>query len=87
LGSEYQPEPVSQEQHLSRHSQATAEAPADSLRSSEASEPREQDASPEHSLAAIRTRLTCCLKSRANPQPDWELLLEQTEDFAEVQLR
>jgi len=75
-----------QEPHLSRHSQATAEAPIDSLRSLEATDPRARDPSPEVSLATSRAGLIRCLKSRVN-EPDWELLLQHTEYYAAVEIR
>ena len=72
-----------QEQHLSRHSQATAEAPT--------SEPCPLEETPAlEPLSAVRARLLSCLRSRLPHRthpPDWELLLEQTEDFADIEIR
>src|SRR5947209_19354412 len=59
--------------------------PTDSPRSLEAPEASERDASPELSLLALRARLIGCLKSRVN-EPDWQLLLQQTEYFADVEI-
>ena len=72
-------------QHLSGDSQA-GEAPTETLRSLEATEPRQPDASPEPALAAIRARLIRCLISSVN-KPDWQLLLKKTAEFAYIEIR
>jgi len=100
-----------QEPHLSRHSQATAEAPNDDPRpveSSEQSSPVSNAPAPcvcnsqqstihppqyryggrvnSPAIHQLRSRLFRCLKSRVN-EPDWELLLQQTEYYAAVEIR
>jgi len=73
---------LGREQHLSRHSQATAEAPS--------SGPCLEDTPPREPLSAVRARLLSCLRSRLphHPHPpDWASLLQQTEDFADIEIR
>lgn len=86
LSSENQPELVHHEQ----------ESPADSPRPPEGAQPsgvspskapaaQQQSAINSHTIPQLRSRLIRCFKSRTN-EPDWQLLLQQTESFADIEI-
>src|SRR6185369_3984676 len=66
------------------------QAPNDDPRPLESSErarfPAQQSTINSPTIHQLRSRLIRCLKSHIN-EPDWQLLLEQTEDFAYIEIR